>query len=222
MNKEIANVQLRFNCPANWDAMTPINGGRYCTQCNKIVYDFTDARQQEFLQILAECGGNLCGRFRQEQVALQPVVLRGWKRWASAALMLLGISVFQQANAQQKTPQKAGIKVDKKAKDDLIMLGDVEILPQPSFPGGNDGLMNFLKQNIHYPKGAVNGKVFASFIVSKAGKITDIKIMRGLNSVTDAEVIRVLKLMPDWIPGTINGKPADITYTLPVAFAANK
>ncbi|WP_158825131.1 energy transducer TonB [Mucilaginibacter lacusdianchii] len=93
MPEEIKNVQLKFSCTENWNAMSDAAGGRYCDKCQKKVYDFTDSKADEFQRILAENNYNVCGRFTKQQMAAQPVVLPFWKKWLSAAMVLIGINI---------------------------------------------------------------------------------------------------------------------------------
>jgi TonB family protein len=96
----------------------------------------------------------------------------------------------------------------------------------PSFPGGNDSLFKFISDNIKYPKEAIknkiSGKVFVTFVVSNTGKVTEAKIMRGIGGGCDEEALRIFSIMPDWIPGTQNGKKVNVAYSLPVHFVLNK
>lgn len=99
---------------------------------------------------------------------------------------------------------------------------------EPTFPGGTEMLMKFLKENIRYPKnenGAVKqegGKrenVFVSFNVGEEGVISDIKVLKSAGNVKfDNEVIRVVKLMPKWIPAYKDGHAVLAKVVLPVAF----
>lgn len=94
MSNDIQNIQLRFSCPESWDNMTPNSNGRYCDKCNKTVHDFTNSKVEEFRAIVAENNNGFCGRFRIDQMAAVPVALPLWKRWLSAALVLIGINLF--------------------------------------------------------------------------------------------------------------------------------
>ena len=79
-------------------------------------------------------------------------------------------------------------------------------------------------QQIKYPQIAIQnnitGKVVLQFVVDKDGYIeTDnIKVMQSPNNLLSDEVIRILKISPQWTPGTINGKPNKVKYTLPITF----
>jgi TonB family protein len=92
----------------------------------------------------------------------------------------------------------------------------------PIFPGGDDKLLQFLATNLKYPPEAQNkgiqGRVVASFIVNEDGRISDIKIVRSLDPLLDAESIRVIQSMPLWTPGKQGGVPVATKYTIPLTF----
>lgn len=94
---------------------------------------------------------------------------------------------------------------------------------QPEFPGGEPGLVTFLQKNIRYPlaakEGKIQGKVYVQFVVEKDGSIGDIKIVREPGGGTGEEAIRVMKLSPKWIPGTLASKPVRVMFTLPINFS---
>ncbi len=96
----------------------------------------------------------------------------------------------------------------------------VEVMPQ--FPGGENALMAFIKNNLRYPhnsaKVGIEGRVIIRFVVTKTGKVSDIKVIRGLDAACDAEAVRVINLMPNWIPGIQKGKPVNVYYTLPFVY----
>ena len=98
----------------------------------------------------------------------------------------------------------------------------------PSFPGGESEMMKFLQANLKYPQAEIeaniSGKCYLGFVVETDGSITDIKILKGVPSGPgcDAEAIRVVKLMPKWIPGKQHGQIMKAQYTLPVKFTLKK
>lgn len=56
-------------CSQKWDDMTPNNHGRFCTQCDKTVIDFTDMTDAEILLHFSNISsGHACGRFRDDQL----------------------------------------------------------------------------------------------------------------------------------------------------------
>lgn len=92
----------------------------------------------------------------------------------------------------------------------------------PSYPGGEKALFKYLADNVKYPVAAqekgIQGKVICQFVIDKDGKITDIEVVRSVSHVLDAEAIRVIKMMPNWVPGQQRGKTVKVKYTLPVNF----
>lgn len=92
----------------------------------------------------------------------------------------------------------------------------------PSFPGGTSELMAYLSKNIKYPtiaqENGTQGRVIIQFVVEKNGSITDINVARSVDPYLDKEAVRVIKSMPNWIPGKQNGKAVRVKFTVPVAF----
>lgn len=122
--------------------------------------------------------------------------------------------VFSQEEEKQNTEKvKAGFG-----------LSVVQI--QPEFPGGPDSLQSFLKSNLRYPDSAkyqrIQGKVYIGFLVDKKGKIRDEKILSGVHELLDNEALRVIRMMPQWKPGSAGGSPTDVQYVLPVDFLIPK
>ena len=92
----------------------------------------------------------------------------------------------------------------------------------PVFPGGQAALMKYIKDNLHYPKeyleGAVTGRVIVGFTVNEDGSVSDVKVMRSVTPELDKEAVRVVKSMPKWTPGKLEGKVVKVKYTVPVSF----
>jgi TonB family protein len=93
----------------------------------------------------------------------------------------------------------------------------------PEFPGGEEALYKFLTENITYPQSAkesgVQGRVYVTFVVEPDGTISDLRVLKGIGGGCDEEAIRVVKAMPEWIPGKQRGKPVRVQYNLPVKFS---
>jgi protein TonB len=115
--------------------------------------------------------------------------------------------------------------LEKEAGQQIV---DVEILSyavveeQPLFPGGEAALLEYIGKNTRYPEEAieaqVSGRVFVGFVISTKGKVTDVKLLRGVSPALDNEAVRVVKSMPDWTPGRQNGRPVRVAYQVPVNF----
>ncbi|MDB4195468.1 MAG: energy transducer TonB [Flavobacteriales bacterium] len=96
----------------------------------------------------------------------------------------------------------------------------VEVMPE--FVGGMEMLMNYLETEIEYPKRAekqnIEGRVYVQFVVEKDGDISGAKVLKGIGTGCDEEALRVVRSMPNWIPGEDNGEKVSVKYTLPIKF----
>ena len=92
----------------------------------------------------------------------------------------------------------------------------------PQFPGGAAALMQYLSQNIRYPKEAMEaktqGRVIVQFVIEKDGAISNAHVVKPVNPQLDAEALRVVNAMPNWTPGTQNGQTVRVKYAVPISF----
>jgi periplasmic protein TonB len=96
----------------------------------------------------------------------------------------------------------------------------VEIMP--SYPGGNEALIRFLLKNLRSPADLDENqtvKVVMQFVVAKDGSISALTVTESGGAAFDKEVERVMKMMPNWIPGEQNGHPVAVYFNLPVTFS---
>ena len=103
--------------------------------------------------------------------------------------------------------------------EDVIHVS-VEVMPE--FPGGMDKLLQFINDNMQYPTKAqtegIQGRVIVQFIIDEDGYIIEPNIVRSVESSLDNEALRLIKMLPQWKPGTLKGKAVKVKYTVPVAF----
>jgi len=92
----------------------------------------------------------------------------------------------------------------------------------PSFPGGDAARIKFLQENIKYPQiareSSIQGTVYVTFVVERTGKVTDVRVLRGIGGGCDEEAVRVIKAMPNWQPGKQRGKPVRVQFNMPIKF----
>lgn len=92
----------------------------------------------------------------------------------------------------------------------------------PSYAGGDEARIQFIKNNLIYPEEAkekgIKGTVYVTFIIEMDGSLSNIKILRGIGGGCDEEVIRIVKLMPKWNPGKQKGTPVRVQHNMPVKF----
>ena len=123
-----------------------------------------------------------------------------------------------------------------------------EVVEEPAqYPGGQAALMQYLAQNIRYPKisaeNGVQGRVLVQFVIEKDGSLSNFKIVKDAKPVSDGitvnaqgttaegndipkeaygalniEALRVLRGMPKWIPAKQRGQVVRLKYTIPVTF----
>ncbi len=92
----------------------------------------------------------------------------------------------------------------------------------PEYPGGINELLKTLGMNLRYPAEAmatnIQGRVVVRFVVTEKGKIASPEVVKSVSPELDAEAIRVIQTLSDFNPGTIDGKPVSVYYTLPIMF----
>ena len=92
----------------------------------------------------------------------------------------------------------------------------------PVYKGGEAAMIKFINSKLLYPKTAkekkISGKVNVRFSVDTDGSIGGVSVVNGIDPELNAEAIRVVKLLPAWNPGKLDGKPVKVWYYLPVTF----
>lgn len=114
----------------------------------------------------------------------------------------------------------ADLAMEEEEEEDAPVFFIVEDMPE--FPGGEVELRKYIAKSVKYPviaqENGIQGRVYVSFVVSKKGEVTDVKVARGVDPNLDKEAIRVVKAMPKWKPGKQRGKPVKVSYTVPINF----
>ena len=109
---------------------------------------------------------------------------------------------------------------EKKPEEENNVFTAVEQMPQ--FPGGEAELMKYIQSHLKYPPVAmennIQGRVTIQFVVTKTGKVGEVKVARGKDPDLDKEAMRVVKSLPDFIPGKMNGQAVNVWYTVPITF----
>ncbi|MDZ7635717.1 MAG: TonB family protein [Bacteroidales bacterium] len=124
---------------------------------------------------------------------------------------------------KKASDKKSGKGVDIIKKPDGNKETFVVVEEMPVFPGGEHAMMSWITLNVKYPPKAAEEKIFGmvqvSFVVTSTGKVSEVKINKGVHPLLDAEAVRVVEEMPDWKPGSQKGKPVDVGYIIPVNFS---
>lgn len=120
------------------------------------------------------------------------------------------------------------LKVDRgPSYDDVVAYYDCD--QRPSFLNSTDPrqfLEKWVYQYLKYPQAAVlegiQGRVLVDFIIDKDGKVTDVKVAKGVSEELDAEAVKVISASPKWKPGRVGGNKVRTSMTVPVEFRLEK
>lgn len=97
-----------------------------------------------------------------------------------------------------------------------------EVEQMPSFPGGEAALFKYISDHLHYPllaqENNIQGRVLVKFVVRKDGSVGDVQVLRSVDPSLDKEAIRLVKSLPRFTPGKLNGQPVNAWYTIPITF----
>lgn len=92
----------------------------------------------------------------------------------------------------------------------------------PLYPGGDKELLEFVSNNVEYPKKAkdagITGVVYVSYIVNKKGKVKKVRVVRGADKLLNKAAVKCIKKIKGYKPGTQKGKPVNVQFTIPIRF----
>ena len=110
---------------------------------------------------------------------------------------------------------------------DVVSFYDCDIKPtffRSSDPG--EFLSRWVYVYLRYPQRAVDegiqGRVLVDFVIDEKGRVTDVKVARGVDPLLDAEAVRVISASPDWKAGVLHGKKVKTALSLYVEFRLEK
>ncbi|MDO7850811.1 M56 family metallopeptidase [Hymenobacter convexus] len=158
--------------------------------------------------------------------------IRRWKQWL--ALPLLSALLFTVACEKVASPAEQA--ASSAAQNALVppppppppptlekVYTYVEKMPQLPGGGGNRAIVEYIQNHLAYPQvSAANqktGRVFVSFVVNSGGEVFNPNIVKGLGPEYDAAVVAAIGQLPRFEPGTQDGKPVAVSFTVPILFA---
>lgn len=121
---------------------------------------------------------------------------------------------------------RSSIKDDNKISVDSLpadMAYD-EADSMPVYHGGDTALLSFIAKNTIYPEEAkknnIQGRVIVGFIVEKDGSVSEAKIVKSVDTLLDAEAVRVVNALPKFEKAAYkNGAPVRVKYMIPITYA---
>lgn len=159
--------------------------------------------------------------------SMEEMVVIGFASEGKGVSSVTGIPEVKEKDAERNTNSEVVFEVPmeevemvKAPKEEETIFQVVEEMPK--FPGGLQEAMVFIGKNIKYPVAAqqakIEGRVIVRFVVGSDGSVSNVEVMRGVSPELDAEAIRVVSMMPKWIPGKQRGKAVAVKYTMPIMF----
>mgnify|MGYP006290056453 CR=1 FL=1 len=126
-------------------------------------------------------------------------------------------------------PESETVTIKKENNSNIAEEGGEELFfiveEMPTFNGGDAAVefRKYIAENLEYPEKAarngIAGKVIIQFVVNPSGEVTNVTVVRGVDSSLDREAVRVVESSPDWTPGKQKGKKVGVVFTFPITFA---
>lgn len=212
------------------------HGKDICEQLKKVRKGIADENgiplKIEECTFKGECRGT-CPRCEAEMAYLEAALTEKLKlgKVATVAGLALGLAATQ-AQAQTPTPSKVDSVTNGQQVNDFLEgeINDESISvfvdDDPAFPGGKEAYQKFIDDNLKYPQLAaengIGGTVVVAFVVDTDGTLVNPRIIREVGGGCGSEALRLVKMMPKWIPGKVKGKLVRTYFTVPVVFNSEK
>ena len=209
------------------------HGKNTCNQLKAIRKRIAEANEIEYnpheCTFEGECRGT-CPACESEMRYIENELFKRKSLGKKIAMVGLAVGLSAtQAMAQEPealegdvSPQDEEIITDEEEVAEEPLLGFI-IEQLPEFPGGEMAFRKYIADNIKYPKEAVyegfQGTVYVSFVVDTVGNTTNVKVLRGVHPLLDAEAVRVIKSIPQkWKPAMQGRKKMEFNSAVPVKF----
>jgi protein TonB len=130
----------------------------------------------------------------------------------------LDVEMTEDQVIDQPVFKEMEMEVQEEKVDEIFTI--VEQQPEPV--GGIRAFYDYVSQNLKYPKTAqrsnIQGRVYIEFVVEKDGRLTDIKVIKGIGGGCDEEASRIIGEAPSWKPGKQRGRPVRVKMVMPILF----
>ena len=228
----LLNVLLLFQWwnPAVWLLKRELQQIHEFEADEAVLNEGVDARQYQLLLIRKSVGDQLfsmANNFNHHSLKrrIRMMTQKRTNRWQVAKVLavlpvaaLLALACAQKSERPAEEPAGAASVT---AESDSAQVFDV-VEQMPEFPGGSAELLDYLMENLKYPKDAeeskTEGRVIVTFVVDEEGRIVEPQVAKGVSPSLDAEALRVVQSMPQWTPGRQHGEAVRVRYTVPINF----
>lgn len=160
----------------------------------------------------------------QEKAEAQLVKTRNAEVVSTKRAKLARERAAKEEQRSQAIEAKAKLSATYKDASGAVVYYKSEV--DPSYAGGEDALRKFLKDNLNYPSVAqqndIEGTVFVDFVINANGKVREVVasdiVGEDVDSSLKTEAVRVVAAMPGWKAGRQQGKPVDVSFSIPITF----
>ena len=133
--------------------------------------------------------------------------------------LILGLVYGNSLNANEYAKGIINVETNSQQSDEICLNPET----MPEYPGGEDALLRYLRENVKYPVKAYEnrktGRIQCNFIITKTGEIDNITIEKSIDPALEKEAIRVVKGMSKWTSGKYKGESVNVQYSLLFSFS---
>jgi TonB family protein len=211
---KIKNITLAFNCT---EKLEQKSGDKFfCSKCAHHITDFASKSSEELEDSINKSARPVCGIFKRSQLSDQ------FLRYAAATVIATSALTIPAIGQMRERTEPSVDTPHKPVADDMILGIIIETTPEPV--GGHQKFLTAINSNLKYPRGlTTKGKVFVEFTVDTAGRMKDIKLVKGFHEAADKEAVRMMtSLHYPFKPGQQDGKPVETKMVMPIIFDPEK
>jgi TonB family protein len=183
-------------------------------------------------QQLLQAANPLINRFHYTQIQNR-VHMLSFKNQYRSQQMVNGLTVallgaltagLVACSANDETPKGDQQATASKSKTDETV-APKKVDQQPQFPGGKKALFKYIRKHVDYPESlkgeGISDTVITSFVIAENGQVEEVKLgkVKAEKAAFNQEAKAVIKAMPKWKPGKVDGEPVRVRYRLPIVFS---
>ncbi len=146
-------------------------------------------------------------------------VVKKMPQWEPGSVNGVVTPVYHTVPIKFSISSKTSTIINEKTPDNIFLISTIK----PQFPGGRTAMIDFISNNLKYPKAAIDnrieGKVLLKFIIDSIGKICCVDIVgEPIGYGLEEEAIRIVRSMPNWTPAYTDDRPVAVYYRMPITF----
>lgn len=100
-----------------------------------------------------------------------------------------------------------------------------QVSEAPQYPGGDAALDNFIRTNLRFSaddiENRTRGRIVVNYVIRRDGSIDNVKVVKGINSALDSQVVKLIQKTKGWTAGSLNGHPVDVQRNFVLSVRCN-